>query len=108
VQFSASEQELVELLQKALAASRTALEIYNTFGYVNIIECSAEKIYFVHSQVLAVNHLQAESNEFLEKAYAEMMRVYDYIPRENYYRKTYLENIDIHRKIRSAKKLLGK
>jgi class 3 adenylate cyclase len=107
-QFSANEHELVELLQSALDASRTAVEIYNTFGYVKIVECSTEKIYFVHSQALAANHRQAESHEFLEKAYTEMMRVYDFIPRENYYRKTFMENIDIHRKIQSAKKLLGK
>ncbi len=108
VQFSASEQELNELLQKALTASQTAVDICNSFGYVNVIESSTEKIFFVHSQVLAANHRQAEAHEFLEKAYQEMMRVYDFIPRENYYRKTYLENIEIHRKIRSARKLLGK
>ena len=107
-QFAASEQEVNELLQKALEASRKAIEIYDSFGYVNIIECSTEKIYYVHSQVLAGNHLQAEFNKFLEKSYAEMMRVYEFIPRENYYRKTFLENIDIHRKIRAAKKLLTK
>ena len=107
-QFATSEQELNEFQQKALEASSIAVEIYKSFGYVNIIECSTEKIYFVHSQVLAGNHRQAEANEFLEKSYAEMMRVYEFIPRENYYRKTYLENIDIHRKIRAAKKLLMK
>ncbi len=108
MQYSTSEQELGELLQKALTASQTAVELYNTFGYVNVIECSTEKIFFVYSQVLTANHRQAEANDFLEKAYREMMRVYDFIPRENYYRKTFLENIEIHRKIRSARKLLGK
>ena len=105
-QFATGEQDVNELLQKALESSTKAIEIYDSFGYVNIIECSTQKIYFVHSQVLAANHLKTESNEFLEKAYAEMMRVYEFIPKENYYRKTYLENIDVHRKIWAAKKLL--
>ena len=107
-QFTTSEQDVNELLQKALESSTEAIEIYDSFGYVNIIECSTEKIYFVHSQVLAANHHKTESNEFLEKAFAEMMRVYEFIPKENYYRKTFLENIDVHRKIRAAKKLLMK
>ncbi len=106
--LSTKDQEMQEHIQKALESSRLAVEIYQSFNYVNIIECSVEKIFFIHSQALAANHLQAESDEFLEKAYAEMMRVYDFIPRENYYRKTYLENIDIHRKINLARKNLGK
>ena len=105
-QYSTSEKESGEFLQKSVEASQKAVDIYNSFNYVNIIECSTEKIYFVHSEALAANHRQTEADEFMEKAYAEMMRVYDFIPRENYYRKTFMENIDTHRKIRAARKVL--
>jgi hypothetical protein len=87
---------------KALDASKMALEVYNSFGYVNIVECSCEEIYFRHSQAMAANSYHAEASEYLEMAYDEVMRKYELIPTESPYRRTYLENISIHREIRAA------
>ncbi len=35
-------------------------------------------------------------------AYDEMMRKYEFIPQDSYFRRTYLENISYHREIRAA------
>jgi len=96
------ESERQDHLRLALESSRAAVDIYNSFGYVNIVECACEEIYFRHSQALAANGLQSESNEFLELADDEMMRKYEMIPAESHYRRTYLENISYHREIRAA------
>jgi hypothetical protein len=37
----------------------------------------------------------------LKKAYAEMMRKHNLIPEDNPYRKSYLENIRLHRAIQN-------
>ena len=88
--------------QKALVTSQLAVDTYNMFGYVNIIECTQEEIYLRHSQALATNGFQVESAEYLNMAYIEMMRKHDLIPADSYYRRTYLENIESHREIRAA------
>lgn len=100
--ITTSENERQLYNQKALEFSQMAVDTYETFRYVNIIECSCEEIYFRHSQTLAANGKQAESVEYLTKAYNEMMRKHDLIPEDSFYRRTYLENIDIHREIRAA------
>jgi class 3 adenylate cyclase/tetratricopeptide (TPR) repeat protein len=94
--------ERTEHLQQALESSRIAVEIYNSFGYVNIIECASDEILFRRSQALAANGFQSEAAEYLEMAYAEMMRKYNFIPPESYFRQTYVENIAFHREIRTA------
>lgn len=94
--------ERLEHFQKALETSKIAVEIYNSFGYVNIIECASDEILFRHSQALAANGFQSEAAEYLEMAYVEMMRKYNFIPPESYFRQTYMENITFHREIRTA------
>jgi hypothetical protein len=79
-----------------------AVETYEAFHYVNIIECSCEEIYLRHSQALAANDKKDEAAKYLELAYKEMMRKHDLIPADHYYRRTYLENLDYHREIRAA------
>lgn len=88
--------------EEALITSTMALETYDAFGYVNIVECSSEEIYLRHSQALAANGRKEESAEFLQMAYNEMIRKHDLIPADHYYRRTYLENLDYHREIRAA------
>lgn len=79
------------------AVSRPELDIYQHFGFVQIIECVSEEILFRHSQALAVNGREAEAAEYLQRAYDEMMRKHDLIPSDSPFRRTYLQNIPLHR-----------
>jgi tetratricopeptide (TPR) repeat protein len=96
---SADEREMQA--QKALEASQKAVETYEGFGYVNIIECASEEIYLRHSLALAANQRQEEADQYMDLAYAEMIRKYEMIPVESPYRRTYMENIASHREIRA-------
>ena len=88
--------------QQALAASQKALAIYERFGFTQVVECVSEKIFFHHSQTLAANGRQSEAAQFLERAYAEMMRKHDLLPADSPFRESFLENIPLHRQIHSA------
>lgn len=88
-------------LRQALALSQAALDLYQQFGFVQIVECSSEEILYRHSQVLALNNRTSESLEYLDRAYREMMRKYDLIPADSPFRKTFLENIKLHRTIQA-------
>jgi predicted ATPase len=87
---------------QALASSQKALEIYQEFGFTQVIECIYEEILYRHSQALRANGDDTNADDYLEYAYHEMMRKYDLIPPESNFRKTYLENITLHREIRSV------
>ncbi|MBE0696895.1 MAG: DUF2791 family P-loop domain-containing protein [Anaerolineaceae bacterium] len=100
--LATGETERIEHLKLALESSKVAVEVYNRFGYVNIVECTSEEIFLRHNQSLAANGFQEDANEYLEMAYSEMMRKYDFIPQDSYFRRTYLENIVVHREIRAA------
>ena len=89
-------------LQKSLSSSQTALDIFEQFGFVQVVECTSEEILYRHYQALAGNDRADEASEFLKRAYDEMMRKHNMIPAESPYRKTYLENILLHRDIRAA------
>lgn len=89
-------------LKQALESSQAALNIYQQFGFVQVVECTSEEIFYRHSQALAANDRANEAVEFLERAYDEMMRKYDLIPADSPFRKTFLENIELHRDIRVA------
>ena len=97
-----AEAERLNHLQKALESSRISVEVYHFFGYVNVIECAGEEIFLRHSQALAANNFQPESEKYLEMAYTEMMRKRDFIPEDSHFRQTFLENIAYHREIRAA------
>lgn len=88
----------------ALDSSGSAFDLYEHFGFVQIVECTSEEILFRHSQALAANGLTEESAEISERAYREMMRKYELIPEDSPFRKTYLENIQLHRDILAAYK----
>jgi len=89
-------------LREALVSSQIAVNHYERFGFVQIVECTSEEILFRHSQALAANERSSEATEFLKRAHAEMMRKYDMIPENSHFRKTFLENIAQHRAIQSA------
>jgi class 3 adenylate cyclase/tetratricopeptide (TPR) repeat protein len=89
-------------LRQALEASQAALEIYQQFGFVQVIECVSEEILYRHSLALKANGREAEAAETLQRAYDEMMRKYDLVPSDSPFRRTFLENIPLHREIRGA------
>ncbi len=89
-------------LAAALESSETALEIYQSFGFVQIIECLSEEILFRHALALKANGNQETAADFLHRAYHEMMRKHALIPDGHPFRETYLENIPLHRQIRAA------
>ncbi len=86
---------------KALEFSQKGLDQYEAFGFVQIVECTSEEIFFRHSQALAANGRDTEAAKFLQRAFDEMMRKHDLIPPDSQFRKTFLENIELHRDIRT-------
>jgi len=92
----------VHHLREALASSQIALNHYEQFGFVQIVECTSEEILFRHSQALAANDRSAEAAQLLKRSYEEMMRKYDLIPPNSPFRKTFLDRIALHRAIQAA------
>jgi class 3 adenylate cyclase/tetratricopeptide (TPR) repeat protein len=88
--------------RQALESSRAALAIYESFGYVRPIECVSEEILYRHSLALTANGQHAEAAEYRQQAYDEMMRKHNLIPANSPFRRSYLENIPLHRDIRAA------
>jgi len=101
-EYVADEAECQTHLRQALESSQAALDIYQHFGFVQIIECISEEILYRHGLALAANGREAEAAEYLQRAYDEMMRKHDLIPPDSPFRHTYLENIPLHRDIRAA------
>ncbi|MGC9393219.1 MAG: AAA family ATPase [Anaerolineae bacterium] len=91
-----------EHLNNALDTAQKALELYQTFGFVQITECVSEEILFRYSQALAANEQPEEATKYLRRAYDEMARKHALIPADSYFRRTYLENILLHQEIRAA------
>ena len=89
-------------LTRALECSQTALRIYEQFGFVQLVECVSEEILYRHAKALAANDRADEAEEFLERAFEEMMRKHELIPGDSPFRKTFLENIELHREIQLA------
>jgi len=55
---------------------------------------------------LAANGYQSEADEYLKQANEEMTRKHVLIPTDSPFRKTYLENIPLHRAIRDAYRMM--
>jgi hypothetical protein len=102
VERAADEAERQAHRRQALESSQVALDIYQQFGFVQVIECTSEEILFRHSQALAANDRETEAAGYLQRAYGEMMRKHDLIPAGSPFRRTYLESIPLHREIRTA------
>jgi predicted ATPase/class 3 adenylate cyclase len=88
--------------RQALDSSQTALDIYRAMGFVQPIECVSEEIFYRHSLALRINERISEADQFLRRAYDEMMKKHELIPSDSRYRQTFLDNISLHRQIRSA------
>ncbi len=86
----------------ALEASAMALDVYRQFGFTQVVECLGEEILYRHSLALAANGRDAEARSLLGDAYREMMRKHDLIPADSPFRRTFLENIALHRQIAAA------
>jgi len=99
---SATPGAVYEHLSHALEAAQQALDLYQTFGFVQITECVSEEILFRYSQALAANDQHEEATLYLRRAYDEMARKHALIPTDSYFRRTYLENILLHQEIRAA------
>ncbi len=97
---SGTECELHEL--EALKASRAAYDLYQSFGYAQIVECVSEEVLFHHGQALAANGYEDEAIKYLRWAYDEMIRKYALVPPDSPFRRTYLDNIPLHQDIRIA------
>jgi class 3 adenylate cyclase/predicted ATPase len=93
--------EREEHRRQALIASQTALDIYQHFGFTQVVECLGEEILYRRSLALAANHQETAARDFLASAHAEMMRKHDLISAASPYRRTFLENIALHRQIRA-------
>gem|GEM_PF-3196381 len=93
---------------QALAASDAALAIYRQFGFTQVIECLGEEILLRHGLALAANGQVALGADFLHQAHVEMRRKHDLIPPDSPHRAHFLNNIPVHREIRSAFEAPGK
>jgi tetratricopeptide (TPR) repeat protein len=100
-ELALNENDRQRHIAQAMESSNKALGIYREFGFAQVIECTYEEILYRHSQALRANGNEGEADNFLEDAYQEIMRKYDLIPPESNFRKTYLENIALHREIRN-------
>jgi len=93
--------------RQALECSQTALAIYGQFGFTQVVECVYEEILYRHGLALAANGRAAEADEYLARAYQEMMRKHDLIPvgqpfGHRPYRNLFLDNIALHHEIVQA------
>ena len=102
---SAEEQQYHR--QQALETSQTALQLYEQFGFVQIIECVSEEIFFRRSLALQANGHSEQAADFLRRAHAELMRKFALIPTGSPFRKTFIEDIHLHRQIREAYAVLA-
>ncbi|MGC9399497.1 MAG: BREX system ATP-binding domain-containing protein [Anaerolineae bacterium] len=86
----------------ALETSQAALDIYLDMGYVQPIECTSEELFYRRYLALRAHGRLSEAREHLRRAYQEMMRKHNQIPPSSYLRRTYLDNVPLHREIRIA------
>lgn len=89
-------------VRAALEASQRAMDLYSATGYLQIIECTSEEVHYRHSRALAAAGRLEAAHDELRWAHEQMMRKYDLIPADSPFRRTYLENIPLHRDIRAA------
>jgi class 3 adenylate cyclase len=93
--------------QQALRYSRTALEIYWEFGFIQVIESTSEEVLYRYSQALRANQQEEEANAFLQQAYTEIMRKLALIPSNSEYHQTYL-TLPLNQQIQAEIKVNGR
>lgn len=101
-QMSSDPDTRSDRLHDALEAAERAYEIYQFFGFSQIVECTSEEVLFRYSQALAANEQRDMAIRYLRRAYDEMTRKHALIPVDSSFRRTYLEQIPLHREIRAA------
>ncbi len=89
-------------VRDALDASSAALSIYRAFGFTQVIECLGEEVLLRHSQALTAVGQAGEAADYLRQAHAEMLRKLALIPADSAHRRHFLENVPLHREIRTA------
>jgi tetratricopeptide (TPR) repeat protein len=100
---TAEQPEIIQNhLASALKSGERAYDIYQEFGYTQIVECVSEEVLFRYSQALSANREQDLALRYLQRAYDEMIKKLEMIPLDSHYRKTYLEQIPLHQEIRAA------
>ncbi|MBN1921046.1 MAG: AAA family ATPase [Anaerolineae bacterium] len=87
---------------EALNASGAAFDLYQGFGFVQIVECTSEEILYRHALALQANEREEEARDMVRRAHAEMERKHALIPTDTPFYHTYLEAIALHREIHSA------
>ncbi len=97
--ISLDEQKKKEYLEKALEASRLAVSIYAEFGFVQVIECSSEEIFYRYFLAQQANGNQEEAAKALGTANQEMLRKWELIPAYSHYRDTFLNQVLLHQDI---------
>jgi class 3 adenylate cyclase len=95
-------QERFYHLQAALNTSERAVQTYQEYGFIQIIECGTEEVFYRRGMALLANGMEVEGREAIRHAYEEMMRKFELIPADSPYRLTFIENIELHRDIRSV------
>jgi len=91
-----------EHLADALRTAERAYDILQLFGFAQIIECVSEEVFLRYAQALGANGHHEQANRQLRRAYDEMMHKHTLLPAESQFRRTYLEQIPLHREIRGA------
>ncbi len=87
---------------EALNASGVAFDLYQGFGFVQIVECTSEEILFRHALALQANGREAEGRDMVRRSHAEMLRKHAFIPQSSLFHRTYLEAIPLHKEIQAA------
>ena len=98
-QVAATDEARRRHVQAALENSALALKFYESFGFVQVPECTSEEILFRRYGALLAAGQPEEAEHYLDLAYDEMMRKHALIPSDTPFYLTYLENIPLHRQI---------
>ncbi|HOC21569.1 MAG TPA: AAA family ATPase [Anaerolineae bacterium] len=101
-ELAAAPAEQQQHRREALDASGTAFDLYQGFGFVQIVECTSEEILFRHGLALQANGQTETGQDMVRRAYAEMRRKHALIPADSPFSQTYLEAIPLHGEIRAA------
>ncbi len=88
-------------LAQALQSSQAAVAIYREIGFIQVIECLSEQIFYRHALILQANQQAEEAADYLRQAHEEMLRKHDLIPPESGLRPKYLAT-PLHRAILQA------
>jgi len=84
---------------RALEFAQEGYQIYQEYGFVQIIEVYSEEILFRYAQALMANGRMEEGQQMLVQSLQELRRKWELIPADSLYRRTFLKNLRIHREM---------